>query len=49
MNPIPYIKGFAWISMIALCLLLFTGFWLPMLIGMAVVMILLMLIQPRRS
>lgn len=45
MNPIPYIKAFAWISIIALCCLFASGFWLPILIGMAVVMFLLILIR----
>ena len=33
MNPIAYLKGFAWLSIIALSCSIFSDFWLPMLIG----------------
>ena len=33
MNPYPYLKGFAWIAIVALCCSLFTDFWLPMIVG----------------
>ncbi|MEO5716289.1 MAG: hypothetical protein ABIT37_22610 [Luteolibacter sp.] len=32
MNPIPYIKAFAWISIVALSCSIFSDFWLPMLV-----------------
>lgn len=35
MNPVPFIKCFAWISIVALCCSIFSDFWLPMLIGAA--------------
>lgn len=41
MNPIAYLRGFAWLSIIALSCSIFSDFWLPMLIG-AVVLTLLM-------
>jgi hypothetical protein len=33
MNPIAYLKGFAWLSIVALGCSIFSDFWLPMLIG----------------
>ncbi|MEY3894664.1 MAG: hypothetical protein RLZZ214_183 [Verrucomicrobiota bacterium] len=33
MNPMFFIRGFAWLSIIALCCSIFSDFWLPMLIG----------------
>lgn len=33
MDPYPYLKGFAWLALIALGLSVFSGFWVPMLIG----------------
>ena len=33
MNPTPYLKGFAWLALIALGLSIFTNFWVPMLLG----------------
>jgi ABC-type transport system involved in multi-copper enzyme maturation permease subunit len=33
MNPLLFLKGFAWLSIIALCCSIFSDFWLPMLIG----------------
>ena len=49
MNPIPYIKGFAWISIIALCFSIFSDFWLPMLIGAVVITVLVRLATPPRA
>jgi hypothetical protein len=43
MNPIAYITGFAWIAIVALCLSIFTDFWLPMLVGAVVITLLIML------
>ena len=40
MNPIAYLKGFAWISIVALCCSIFSDFWLPMLLGAIVVTLL---------
>ena len=37
MNHIAYIKGFAWIAIVALCCSIFSDYWLPMLIGAVVV------------
>ena len=45
MNPIPYIKFFAWISSVALCCSIFSDFWLPMLIGAIVLTLLIKLIR----
>ena len=36
MNPIAYLKGFAWLSSVALSCSIFSDFWLPMLIGAVV-------------
>ena len=41
MNPIPYLKGFAWISIVALCASIFSDFWLPMIIGAVVITLLI--------
>ena len=40
MNPVPYIRTFAWISIIALSCSIFSDFWLPMLIGALVIAVL---------
>jgi hypothetical protein len=44
MNPIPYIKAFAWISIVALSCSIFSDFWLPMLIGAVVITLLIKLV-----
>jgi hypothetical protein len=44
MNPIPYIKTFAWISIVALSCSIFSDFWLPMLIGAVVITLLIKLV-----
>ena len=36
MNPVAYLKGFAWLSIVALSCSIFSDFWLPMLIGAVV-------------
>jgi hypothetical protein len=33
MNPLPYLKGFAWLSLVALSCAILSDFWLPMLVG----------------
>ena len=33
MNPIIYLRYFAWIAIVALCCSIFSDFWLPMLLG----------------
>ena len=49
MNPVFYIKTFAWISIVALCCSIFTDFWLPMLIGAVIVAVLVRIILPPRT
>jgi hypothetical protein len=41
MNPISYLKGYAWLSIIALSCSIFSDFWLPMLIGAVVLTLLI--------
>ena len=41
MNPIPYLKAFAWLSIVALSCSIFSDFWLPMLIGAVVITLLI--------
>ena len=41
MNPVAYLKGFAWLSFIALGLSIFTDFWFPMIVGGAAVALML--------
>ena len=47
MNPYPYLKGFAWIAIIALACSIFTDFWLPMLAGATAIILLLSLLDRR--
>ncbi|MGJ8724470.1 MAG: hypothetical protein ACSHYB_07930 [Roseibacillus sp.] len=47
MNPISYLKGFAWLSLVALACSVFSDFWLPMLAGAVVVTLLFRLAQVR--
>ncbi|WP_411844981.1 hypothetical protein AAFN60_13910 [Roseibacillus persicicus] len=47
MNPIPYLKGFAWLSLVALSCAIFSDFWLPMLLGAVVVTLLFRLARVR--
>lgn len=46
MDPVPYIKGFAWISIIALSCAIFTDYWVPMLIGAAAVTLFYKMLKP---
>jgi hypothetical protein len=49
MNPYPYIKGFAWIAIVALACSIFSEFWLPMLCGaVAVTLLASLVVSPRR-
>ncbi len=48
MDPYPYLKGFAWIAIVALVCSIFTGFWLPLLVGAVVVILLLKILLPGR-
>ena len=41
MNPITYLKAFAWLSIVALSCAIFSDFWLPMLIGAVVITLLI--------
>ncbi len=43
MSPIAYIKIFAWISIVALACSFFSDFWLPCLIGAAVIAVIVRL------
>ncbi|MES2658862.1 MAG: hypothetical protein V4689_09600 [Verrucomicrobiota bacterium] len=45
MNPIPLIKAFAWISIVALTCSFASDFWLPMLIGAVVITVLIKLVR----
>ncbi|MGB6222607.1 hypothetical protein [Haloferula sp.] len=49
MNPVFYLKVFAWIAIVALCLAIFSDFWLPMLIGAVVITALVALATPSRK
>ena len=48
MDPYPYVKGFAWITIIALCCSICTNFWVPMLVGAAIVALLVKIALPSR-
>lgn len=45
MNATAYLKGFAWIAMVALCCAIVSDFWLPMVIGATVITILVKLVR----
>jgi hypothetical protein len=45
MNPIPYIKAFAWIALLALSCAFISDFWIPILIGAAVIAVLVRLVR----
>ncbi|MEI7910147.1 MAG: hypothetical protein WCK77_10960 [Verrucomicrobiota bacterium] len=47
MNPVPYIKTFAWLSIVALSCSIFSDYWVPMLIGAALVTLFYKMIKPR--
>ena len=49
LNPLPYLKGFAWLSIVALSCSIFSDFWLPMLIGAVAITVLVKLATPSRS
>ena len=48
MNPYTYIRIFAWIAIVALACSVFTEFWIPMIVGAAVVAILFRVALPYR-
>jgi hypothetical protein len=43
MDPIPYLKGFAWISLVALGCSIFSDYWLPMCLGAVFITLLIKL------
>lgn len=45
MNPILYFKGFSWLALIGLSCSVLSTFWLPMLIGAAVLVVLSRLVR----
>jgi hypothetical protein len=45
MNPLPYLKGFAWISIVALSCSIFSAYWLPMLAGAIAITLLIKLVR----
>ncbi len=47
MNPYPYVKGFAWIAIVALCCSIFTSYWVPMVIGVAITLLVRVAIPSR--
>ena len=49
MNPIFYLKAFAWISIVALSCAIFSDFWLPMLLGAVAITVLVKLAMPPRA
>lgn len=49
MNPLIYIRIFAWIAIVALACSLFSQFWLPMLCGaLAITLLSNLVANPRR-
>ncbi len=46
MNPDSYIKSFAWISIVALSCSIFSDYWVPMLIGAALVTLFYRMLRP---
>lgn len=48
MNPYPYLKTFAWISIIALACSIFSTYWIPIVIGAVVAALLLKIAIPSR-
>jgi hypothetical protein len=44
MNPVAYLKGFAWLSIVALSCAIVSDFWLPILIGAIVLTLIIKLI-----
>ena len=49
MNPIPFLKAFAWIAIIALCCSIFSSYWVPMVLGAVVITVLVRLATPPRT
>ncbi len=45
MNPIYYLKGFAWIAIVALCCAIASDFWQPMLISAVVITVIVKLMR----
>lgn len=48
MNPVLYLKFFAWIAIVGLCCLIFADHWLPILVGTAALTLLVMMLHPTR-
>jgi hypothetical protein len=48
MNPYPYIKSFAFIAIIALTCSIFTSYWIPIVIGAVLAILLLLIALPSR-
>lgn len=49
MNPLLYLKIFAWISIVALSFSIVSDFWLPMILGAIVITILVRLAAPPKA
>lgn len=49
MNPVFYLKVFAWIAITGLCCIIFNDSWLPILIGTVVLTVVITLITSRRN
>lgn len=48
MNPYPYLKAFAWISIVALACSIITSHWIPIVIGAVLAVLLLKIALPSR-
>lgn len=48
MNPVFYIKGFAWLAFVAICIILISNFWLPVLLGIGATVVMAILLPGRR-
>ena len=48
MNPIFYLKLFAWIAIVGLCCSIFFDFWIPILVGAVTLTLLVRAVTPRR-
>ena len=48
MNPYPYLKAFAFIAIIALTCSIFTSYWIPIVIGAVIAVLLLRIALPSR-
>ena len=49
MNPIYYLKLFAWIAIVGLCCSIFIDYWIPILIGAVTFTLLVRGASPRRN